>query len=910
MANIQERISELEKQLEHPNISAPLKAVLQRDLKELKGMGKAPATKPKKPAPKSKNCNTNNKSPKLTLGKKIRIKIPNGEVRDGQFALIDLSDLLASHNEVTFAPSKDYPTDKKGESINDRNYSGDKNYQAKVLQIARELDPDRLIDTSKTPDGTPIIVPSGIVVSGNNRVMSMKLAKKDYPNQYQKYGDYLEEEIDIFGLNKSDLKEFTDPTIVRIDNEIPECNTTELSKYNQSEKKAERPIDRAIKLGKIVDDNEQCKRVITSIVGNYETFSEFYQNYADQKKMFNSLSDCNIITSQEKPKYFSESGFTSQGKELINNLLAGMILDKGSLIVAESVKNFRAIIITSLPVLIANDSYPESLKKSINEAILIEGKIRNANLNFSTWINQISLFDDPPNRDALYINRLLASGRNNFKRSIEKYNDSLKANQGESLFGDKPSRQEIFEAHIINNIPKSEQKLIEGITGKSEAPTPKKTPKTNQDTYLIVETWNGEGYSEENLISETKKFSNDKEAKNYTKGLIEKNQSFDEIDPYSNGWGWLSGEDNGSYQYFKLKPSDYGVVILTNINEVKVLNKKEYEQLLKLTQTNFISHNVEDMVLEDAENGTNRYFFGSEDVNYQKFFGEESDAQFEKIKNPVRAEKPAPKKAPAKPLITQTIPTPAPKQPTIPAPAPKQPELKVPKKYNFIEEVYGKENVQKILEIAERVYEIPTYSQYRVHTAHDKDGMYNIVTKNLGLVKEQNPNRRFVRGYGIDAKNNILETPSGTPATVEEVELSFGTEQAKEWALLIGKDHKPAPKKASVKRKPPAPKKPAPVKKDSAKKKPAPKKKSSVSAKKKYSKTAKSKAKKKDTAEKIKALKKNPKYKKALKGVSSKNIEKDLSRKALPVGKRVSKSGNTYYEYRRKMSDINQNKKI
>ena len=39
-------------------------------------------------------------------GKNIKIKLPNGEVRAGQFALVELDDLIASHNERTFSPSK------------------------------------------------------------------------------------------------------------------------------------------------------------------------------------------------------------------------------------------------------------------------------------------------------------------------------------------------------------------------------------------------------------------------------------------------------------------------------------------------------------------------------------------------------------------------------------------------------------------------------------------------------------------------------------------------------------------------------------------------------------------------------------------------------------------------------------
>jgi len=417
------------------------------------------------------------------LGKTIKIKMPNGETRAGQFALIDLNDLIASHHERSYATSKGYPVDKNGENINDRNYTDDKNAQAKVIEIARDLDADRLVVTSRTPDGTPIIDENGYVISGNNRTMSLKLAKADHPEKFSDYQDFLVEEIEAFGLDEKDLRKFDDPIIVRIDYDIPALNTLELSKYNKDDKKAERPIDKAIKLGKLVDDNEQCKNTIGEIVGRYETFSEFYSNFNDQKTMFDSLISCNILTTQEKPKYWYERGFTDQGKELIENLLAGMVLSKAALIIAnDTARKFRAIIITSLPVLILNNSFgSESLSKQLNEAIEVEGKIKASKLDFSNWINQISLFDKPPSIEALYLNRLLASGRNNFKRSLENYNSSVQSNQGESLFGEKPSQEEIFTAHIINKIPEADKKLIQNTVEKFEKS--KETETLAKDEY-------------------------------------------------------------------------------------------------------------------------------------------------------------------------------------------------------------------------------------------------------------------------------------------------------------------------------------------------------------------------------------------------------------------------------------------
>ena len=480
----------------------------------------------------------------MILGKKIEIKMPNGEVRKGQFAVVELDNLIASHNEKTFANSEGYPLDNNGDNINDRNYKDDFNAQAKVKEFAQNLEPDRLITTSRTPSGTPIIAlvkdeafgddliarlqTSGqriydhefdkkIVVSGNNRTMSLKLAVEEYPEKYKEYQDFLFEEIGAFGLSakkdsgqswlhgtevliigneKNEWHLFEYPVLVRIDYDIPALNTLELSKYNKDTKKSERPIDKAIKLSKQLASNERCAEIIAMVVGEYETFTDFYVS-GDQKKLLQTLIDCDIITSQEVPNYFEGNGFTSNGKDLIENVLAGIVLDKNSLVITDQVaRKFRSIIITSLPVLVANSQLKEnSLISKLNEAIEIENKLVTSKLDFKNWINQLNIFETSNDRKALILNRLLSTGRNNFKRSFEKYNQSVLDNQNANMFGDSLTPDEIFEGHIANSIPKEELALIDKtISAEAEPKETMKTMQTSERMNLLV----GGKYFEQN----------------------------------------------------------------------------------------------------------------------------------------------------------------------------------------------------------------------------------------------------------------------------------------------------------------------------------------------------------------------------------------------------------------------------
>lgn len=422
----------------------------------------------------------------VIIGREIQISMPNGEKRNAVFAIVELDNIIASHNEENFHSEPLYPKNASGNNINDRNYKDDQGAQKQVMDAARELEPERVITTSRTPSGTPIITKDGFVVSGNQRTMSLKLAAKNYPENYKQYVDYLIDEssaygFDIFSISSFEVggsvkcytfrntKDINDlglvlvhPVLVRIDYDFPEYTTQELAKYNKDTKKSERPIDKAIKLSNILRDNSHCADIIAATVGEYETFSEFYVNIVGQKRLAKTLVECNLLTEQELPAYFSETTFTETGKEFIENLLAALILDREALMATEQpgVKSTRQKLLTSLPVLMKNASLPEgSLKQKINDAVILQYNMKGS--TFADFIRQRTMFGTMYDRKTVYLNRLIDSGKIKFKQAIEGYNEAIMTNQGASLFGEKPSMDEIFDHWIVGGVSETDKKLIE-----------------------------------------------------------------------------------------------------------------------------------------------------------------------------------------------------------------------------------------------------------------------------------------------------------------------------------------------------------------------------------------------------------------------------------------------------------------
>jgi len=401
--------------------------------------------------------------------------MPNNERRKVQFVVVPMDDIIASHNELTFASSDGYPTNEDGSNINDRNYTGDKSAQAAVQMYAEDLQPERLIQASRTEEGTPVISLDGYVVSGNNRTMSIKRAAKLHPDKYEAYRRFLVTDALSFGIDADKMRKYIDtvdkPILVRVDYNFPKYKTLELSKYNKDPKKAEASIDQAIKLSQILQSEERCNEIISDIVAQYELPSDLYKNVYDQKRLGKTLVDCNILTQQELTKYIdSKTGiFTRTGKEFLEQLLAAMVLKRDALIAADQdgVRNLRNKMITSLPVLIKNKQLgDDSLIPALNNAIILENNFKRRDLDFANYINQLALFDEGTlDRKAAIINRVLNLGRNKFKKAFEKYNDTLAQNQsGAGMFGDAPDANEAFKGYFESLLEPKELQLIDRVS--------------------------------------------------------------------------------------------------------------------------------------------------------------------------------------------------------------------------------------------------------------------------------------------------------------------------------------------------------------------------------------------------------------------------------------------------------------
>lgn len=389
----------------------------------------------------------------IFVGRERNVVFSNDTQSTGYFAVVELDEILASHNESTFGNTIGYPTDETGRNVNDRNYTGDKNAQAKVISVGQKLNPNIIISTSATASGTPIISVDGIVVSGNNRTMSLKIAANQYPEIYEKYKKILYSELESggYGIQMSNVfPAIKKPVLVRFDLGFNEYTTSELNKYNKVRSKSEKPIDIAIRLSRQLSDNPNCQNQLITLVSEQEIVSDLYNDKNAITRLRKILLDCNIITENEISNLFSGNSLTNFGKILYETLLLSMVLKTDAIEISQNdgIKSTTKSIVNAIIPLIKNKNIEGfSLIDEINNALLIQNQIVSRNFSdLMDYVTQGELFETNEiiNKKSVVLNWFMNQSVNLLKTTLAAYNNSAESNVGENIFGDNLTESEVF----------------------------------------------------------------------------------------------------------------------------------------------------------------------------------------------------------------------------------------------------------------------------------------------------------------------------------------------------------------------------------------------------------------------------------------------------------------------------------
>ena len=157
---------------------------------------------------KGNNIKTNTGIKIKPTGKVAFAKTAKGNKIKTQYALVDASNLITSHD-----PSNGKVNAKFPQELQPRDRSRSTSMQW-VQKISKDIAPEQLGGSRRADSGAPIIGDDGIVESGNGRTMALLLAYQN--GNADDYRDWLEETASYFNINPDEVSKMKQPILVRV----------------------------------------------------------------------------------------------------------------------------------------------------------------------------------------------------------------------------------------------------------------------------------------------------------------------------------------------------------------------------------------------------------------------------------------------------------------------------------------------------------------------------------------------------------------------------------------------------------------------------------------------------------------------------------------------------------------------
>ncbi len=362
----------------------------------------------------------------------------------GTWKLVEAEAPSASHDEKTFRKTEGFPENKDGSTINDRDYENDKAAQLAVLNVAGNYDGRAL------SFDTPVVVTQdGVVVSGNNRTMSSKLAAEKGTDKA--YIEALKKRFKKFGFTQKDLEGFKHPRVVfEIEND-GDYSTDQFAQFNVSETKTMNPIEQAVKISKII--KADTVKEAAAIIGDFETMGELYADSKAVSGIFDTFEKSGIINQFTRPQYENEGVITGAGKEFVETVLIGSVVNEKNIrgLTREGCKSIRRKLVRAITPLINNKSMGGySITDELNEAVDI---IMQVNINkdkfksVEEFAAQGSMFEDK-NTVAIELAKKLENKEKEFADFMQSMNAALEpgaSGQADIFFGNVETKEDVLK---------------------------------------------------------------------------------------------------------------------------------------------------------------------------------------------------------------------------------------------------------------------------------------------------------------------------------------------------------------------------------------------------------------------------------------------------------------------------------
>lgn len=258
-----------------------------------------------------------------SAGKEISIKFDDDNIPSGNVAIIDVDALQPSHingqrNPLHFIDEAQPKERKDDASV------------MSARKIAENIRPEEITSSVTAYTGAPTINSRGEVIQGNNRSAALKELWTSYPEQAEKYKQYLIDHAEEFGLNPDDIAGMEHPVLV---------NLLDVSDAD------------AIKLGQFIAQDTESggiermkpKNIVQKLGNDIRTFAGQLLKSADEEMTFAALVDKNgpavlkwlqskgyITPTQYKSAFNSKGTLTDEAKNDIKGIMFQSIFKDGN----------------------------------------------------------------------------------------------------------------------------------------------------------------------------------------------------------------------------------------------------------------------------------------------------------------------------------------------------------------------------------------------------------------------------------------------------------------------------------------------------------------------------------------------------------------------------------------------------
>lgn len=318
----------------------------------------------------------------LVVGATTTIETP-GHTITAQYALMELEQVIVSHNPRNFAPNPLYP-----DNCQQRDYERDPAEQQKVTMGAKHFDPRfALAVTPTATDGAAIVNKERICLGGNGRTMMMRLVP---PEVYrEKYVTMLREIRCMFGLTLEQIDQFRQPVLVRLVDMQPEQCALFSNILNTSLTQKQDITTRTVSLAR-----QLSPQIVSAIAELFEeadkdTVAQLLASPPIVYRLQKLLREAGIVTDQNVSEFFADSHtFTAEGRLLFEGILLGAILPDRDFI--EAARSYTDKLIRTLPLLIRMQRLPDkwNIIPDIQEVIILEAERRASGVPLNLFLQQ------------------------------------------------------------------------------------------------------------------------------------------------------------------------------------------------------------------------------------------------------------------------------------------------------------------------------------------------------------------------------------------------------------------------------------------------------------------------------------------------------------------------------------------